>query len=192
MRVFSSFDVCTVVGSVIVSFVLKSCCFCHLILSSLVPGSFKLPSTPKIPAESLSLLQRRLECEQRIGCCLTSGIFQLQLLYSMLFVALMRAHLRPIRHIGRLLQTQAICNICCIPLICDVIHYICTRLHHLNGADPVLLVSYWLEMLGRALSKSVMCRIFPLRVTSNIDVDGDANWWMGQSSGVQHATVCLA
>ena len=130
-------------------------------------------------------------CEQLIGCCLASGNFQLQLLHLMLFFAPIGARSSPIQHIGRSMQTHRICYVCCIPLICDLIQYICTRLH-LNGTAPVLLVSYWLEMLGKALHVSVMCRVFRLRVTSNIDVDRDANWRMGRSSGVQHATVCLA
>ena len=63
--------------------------------------------------------------------------------------------------------------------------------HQLNGTAHVLFGSYWLETLGKAVHVSVMCRILPLRVTSGIDVDRDASWWMGQSIGVHHASVCL-
>ena len=51
-----SFCAILFVDSVSVTFVLTQCCFCHIISSSLLSGSFKLPSTPKMPAESLSLL----------------------------------------------------------------------------------------------------------------------------------------
>ena len=67
--------------------------------------------------------------------------------------------LTSIRHSGRFIRKHvSFLNICCIPLTCGLIHYICPWPHQLNGTAPVLLGSYWLEMLGRALPVSVICR----------------------------------